>query len=407
MKPVILVFVDWYLPGYKAGGLITAVANLVHFIGDRFQLFVFTRDRDLTDKNAYTGVRRDEWTSVGKARVVYSDDLSIGQLRRRILELLPNVIYLNSFFSTLTIKSLCLRQARLIPACAIVLAPRGEFSPGALRIKAWRKAAFVACALRLGLYRDVIWQASSELERGHIASQLRAARFVNPAIHIAWDLPSQNWLQAANESPKPAKRSGTRFLFISRVSRKKNLLFALDVLCALMGRVEFDILGPLDDPGYWKECQRKIEFLPGNVIVRYRGTIPREDVPKVASEYHFFLLPTQGENFGFAILEAMAASCPVIVSDRTPWREATDGGAGWSLPLEDRDLWRRVLQQCVDMDQAEYAEMSRRARDFVEAWAQSHNRQDETMQLFNLALECGSAPGHRTGLADTARNAAP
>src|ERR1700685_2579717 len=121
--PSILVFADWYLPGYKAGGLITALSNLVDFIGDTFDLYVFTRDRDLTDKNTYPDIQVNQWQTVGKARVLYTSDLSFRHLRRRVFEVAPDIIYLNSFFSPLVIKTLCLRKLGLLPKCAFVLAP--------------------------------------------------------------------------------------------------------------------------------------------------------------------------------------------------------------------------------------------------------------------------------------------
>jgi glycosyltransferase involved in cell wall biosynthesis len=167
----------------------------------------------------------------------------------------------------------------------------------------------------------------------------------------------------------------------------KNLLFALDVLADLSGHVELDIFGPLDDQNYWNECAERIESLPDNVIARYWGPVPHQFVAKVAAAYDFFLLPTQGENFGYVLLEAMAAGCPIIVSDRTPWQQAAEQGAGWCLPLEKRELWRRVLQSCVHMDPDAYASYSSRARKFVEEWAASSNHLEETIQLFNAALD--------------------
>jgi glycosyltransferase involved in cell wall biosynthesis len=392
MAPQILIIADWYLPGYKAGGQVTAVSNLVELIGDSFEIFVFTRDRDLTDRRPYPGVRPDEWTSVGKARVLYSQNLSFRNVRRLIYATRPEIIYLNSAFSTLGIKILFLQKLGLLPACAIVLAPRGEFSPGALSIKKWRKSAFVNCASRAGLYRDVVWQASSELDRSQIATRLRTASVVHPSIHVASDPPSQDWLRATKALPKRAKGSGTRFLFIARIARMKNLLFALDLLGGLTGHVEFDIFGPIDDRDYWQQCQKRIECLPANVIVRYQGTLPHELVVKVAAEYDFFLLPTHGENFGYAILEAMAAGCPIILSDRTSWQKVPEQGAGWILPLKDREGWRRVLQQCVDMEPKVYAQFSSRARRFVEAWATSSNHRDETIDLFTKAIDLENLP---------------
>lgn len=355
MARKILIIADWYLPGYKAGGQVTAVSNLVELIGDSFEIFIFTRDRDLTDQKPYPGICADEWSSVGKALVRYTQNLSLSHLRQWISAIRPDVIYLNSVFSILAIKTLYLRYLGLLPHCAIVLAPRGEFSPGALSIKKWRKSIFVNCASLIGLYRGVVWQASSELEREQVATRLRTARVSRPVIRVASDPPSQELSQAAQALPKTKKTCGARFLFMSRIARMKNLLFALDLLADLTGHVEFDIFGPLDDPEYWQHCRKKIESLPANVVVRYRGTVPHEFVLKVAAEYDFFLLPTQGENFGYAILEAMAAGRPIVVSDRTPWQHATEQGAGWSLPLEDRELWRHVLQQCVDMEPQTHA----------------------------------------------------
>ena len=82
----------------------------------------------------------------------------------------------------------------------------------------------------------------------------------------------------------------------------------------------------------------------------------------------------------------MAAGCPVIVSDRTPWKDLSDRGVGWPLPLEDRNSWIRVLQQCVDLEPEIYAAMSSKAREFVESWAQSAHQSNQTNALFNLAL---------------------
>jgi len=386
VKPKILVLTDWYAPGFKAGGLITALSNLADSIGNTFELYIFTRDRDLTDKRPYSQVRSMEWLSVGSARVMYTSDLSLRHLRRRIVEVMPNLIYLNSFFSPLVIKTLFLRKLRMLPRCAVVLAPRGEFSPGALKIKSLKKAIFTHCALRTGFYKNLLWQATSDLEAGDIAQVLHSSGERRQLIHVASDLPSRDWLRAAQQPLKEPKRVGGRFLFVSRISLKKNLLFALDILASLKGHVEFDIFGPIDDQSYWRDCRQRMKSLPSHVVARYKGPIPRESIQRTARDYDFFLLPTQGENFGYVILEALAAGCPVILSDRTPWKDLSDRGLGWVLPLEDRTSWIRVLQQCVDLDPEIYAPMSRKAREFVQSWANSTDKLNQTTALFNLAL---------------------
>jgi hypothetical protein len=55
----------------------------------------------------------------------------------------------------------------------------------------------------------------------------------------------------------------------------------------------------------------------------------------------------------------MSAGCPVILSDRTPWRDLERCGAGWAIPLENRHAFIRVIERCIEMSQAEYEELSR------------------------------------------------
>ena len=47
-----------------------------------------------------------------------------------------------------------------------------------------------------------------------------------------------------------------------------------------------------------------------------------------------FFFPAHGENYGHVIAEAMAAGCPVLISDQTAWRNLEEKGAGWDLPLD-------------------------------------------------------------------------
>lgn len=107
MKPRVLVFADWYLPGYKAGGAVSAISNLIELVGDEFEFWVFTRDRDLTDREPYTSVPLNHWVTVGKAQVFYTCEISLRSLLRKVREIHPDIIYLNSFFRGLPFERCC------------------------------------------------------------------------------------------------------------------------------------------------------------------------------------------------------------------------------------------------------------------------------------------------------------
>lgn len=175
-------------------------------------------------------------------------------------------------------------------------------------------------------------------------------------------------------------------IFLSRVSRMKNLDGALKMLKGLKGKVEFNIYGPMEDKVYWTECQKTISSLPENIEVRYCGSVAHDKVGTVMRGHDLFFLPTLGENFGHVILEALVAGCPVLISDQTPWRDLKEKGVGWDLPLDQPELFREVLQKCVDMNDEEYVKWSERARVYGLQVSQDDKVVEQNRQLFYYAV---------------------
>ncbi|MGN6449400.1 MAG: hypothetical protein ACTHLK_12565, partial [Brucella intermedia] len=157
-RPVILVFVHYYLPGYKSGGPVRTIANMVEALGDEYDFRIVTSDRDVTDTEPYPDAVEGRWVRVGKAQVLY---LSPAQKSLRhigdILRTTPHeALYLNSFFDPdFTLKPLLARKLGLAPATRCILAPRGEFSEDALRLKSTKKTAFLLAAHMGRLHRDL------------------------------------------------------------------------------------------------------------------------------------------------------------------------------------------------------------------------------------------------------------
>jgi glycosyltransferase involved in cell wall biosynthesis len=391
MPPIILTFSDWYLPGSKGGGAVTALVNLIELLGDDYDFRVVTRNRDLGDACPYQDLPAGQWTCTGKARVLYTGRITPWGLLRRVREVGPAVIYLNSFFSRFTIQTLLLRRLRLLPRASVILAPRGELFPAALAIKARRKRMYRRIVSMLRLWRDVIWQASSALEREHIASVLRCHGGEDQAtVVLSTDVPDSGLAHVPPGGHRPEKRPGRlSLLFLSRIGPQKNLLFLLELLNSLEGEIKLDLYGPVDDAAFWDKCQQRIRELPLNIRVAYRGPVASDRVMQVFGAHHFQILPTLGENFGYAILEALASGCPVMTSDRTPWRDLERLGAGWDLPLEARDRWIAALKSCVEMGQGAYQQMSRRARAFFEEWTSTAPFRAEAINLFQFALAWG------------------
>ena len=93
-RPRVLVFTAHYLPGYKAGGPIRSVQNVVAALGEEFDFRIFTSDRDYGDTTAYASVPINRWTSVDGAHVFYADrrHRRIGQILRCLHECDPDIV---------------------------------------------------------------------------------------------------------------------------------------------------------------------------------------------------------------------------------------------------------------------------------------------------------------------------
>jgi glycosyltransferase involved in cell wall biosynthesis len=166
----------------------------------------------------------------------------------------------------------------------------------------------------------------------------------------------------------------------------KNLDGALRVLARVRGRVEFAIYGPIEDRTYWATCQNLIRALPPNVTAFYHGPVDHSRVATTLAANDLLFVPTRGENFGHAILEALAAGCPVLISDRTRWRDLEASGAGWDIPLTDDERMVGVLNRCVEMDEEVHSKMSEAAARVARAVLMNGAAVDRNRELFEEAL---------------------
>jgi glycosyltransferase involved in cell wall biosynthesis len=377
----ILVLITHYLPAYKAGGPLRTVENMVEQLGNPFEFRIVTNDRDWGDHSVLPDVVAGRWTPVGNGETLYLAPSQLGPagVRRVISETPHDVLYLNSIFSPrLTIVPLLLRRLGAIPRRPVVLAPRGELQRGAMEAGAWRrlpasaplrrlasprylkKKAYLAAARALGLFRGITWQASNPEEAAEIRSHVGAGAHVAVAPDLTARIP-----ESLPPPPRPKAAGALRVVFLSRLDAKKNLEGAIELLAGVRGEVRFDLYGPRVDERYWARCRAALDRLPPNVTVHCHGPVPHARVAAIFRDHELFLFPTLGENFGHVVLESLAAGCPVLVSDRTPWRGLARYGAGWDLPLEDPAALRAALQRCVDMDEEEYRPWSVRAARFA------------------------------------------
>ena len=76
-------------------------------------------------------------------------------------------------------------------------------------------------------------------------------------------------------------------------------------------------------------------------------------------------MPSLGEGYGHAIIEAMTAGVPVLISDKTPWRDLHAAQVGWDISLDDIDGFVSALNDFSQNDDLKRAKQ----REIVKAYA--------------------------------------
>jgi glycosyltransferase involved in cell wall biosynthesis len=156
-------------------------------------------------------------------------------------------------------------------------------------------------------------------------------------------------------------------LFFGRINFKKGL----DILARAFGLVarrrpdvHLVIAGP-DNEGWGARVRTWLDAEGVLSRTTFTGMLLGPDKFAVLRDANLFVLPSHSENFGLAVIEAMAAGLPVIISDKVNiWREVETGGAGRVIPCEAPALADQILSLLDDPGEA--VSMGRKGRALVQ-----------------------------------------
>lgn len=354
MKRNILIITGRYLPGYKDGGPVRSIKNLTDFLGSEYNFNILTCDRDHGDIKPYENIKINNWNRVGNANVFYvpPKGFKFSVIKNLVKE--SDLIYVCGCFSAYAINTLILNRLGQIKK-PVIVAAMGLFSPMEFSLKYKKKKLFTVVFNMFGLFKDIYWSATSEMEINEIKQQIKAR---DNQFFIAEDLP-----RMVDNTPvlKNKEKGKLNVVWISRIAPKKNLIGAIKILQNLKSDINFTIYGPIHAEGYWEECKKELKKLPSNIKWTYKGNVESEQVVATLRQYHIFLFPTLGENYGHVIQEALSAGCPCILSDQTPWQDLQNNGVGYVFSLDNKEKFVEVIDEYANMDSEEYNNCANKA----------------------------------------------
>lgn len=356
-KRTVLIFMGRYLPGFKDGGPVRTILNLVNTFYDEYNFKIVTNDRDHNDTKPYPNIVPNLWNDVGNAKVYYVPPKGFSYSLLIKLAKNADIIYCCGPYNIYSIKSMILKKLKFIKS-PVVIASMGSFSPGAYKIKGIKKRVFINLLKFTGLFKSILWSVTSIIEKKEVQKEIGK----NAICFIAEDLPRKNPKHFKVRCKKPGK---LKIVFISRISKMKNLEYAIEIISKLKDSIDFVIYGNIEDEFYWDKCLHLLKSLPSNITWKYEGEADSESIIDIFSEYDIFLFPTLGENYGHVIYESLAAGCVPVISDKTPWQDFNKKNCGNVIPLNDFEKFIDTLEKYVNMSENDFKKLSNNAHEYA------------------------------------------
>ena len=162
----------------------------------------------------------------------------------------------------------------------------------------------------------------------------------------------------------PAARDTRVLLFLGRLHPKKGCELLIEA-CGQMSpgamNLSLVLAGP-DQVGWAEKLRARAEELKLAIPVIFTGMLEGDLKKSAFAAADVFLLPSHQENFGLAVVEALAAGVPVLISNRVNiWREVEADRAGM-VDDDDVEGTARLLQRWISTSATERDAMRANAR---------------------------------------------
>lgn len=367
----IFISIPWFDPAFRAGGPIQSVANMVNEMTGEFEYYIFCADTDLNNiplENITTG----QWVQYNKqTKVWYAKSARrTATLLKQVKEIKPDYLFIIGIYSwdfNIVPLTFCKSTKKIVSV-------RGGLFPNALAQKKLKKKVYLTLFKLLGLQRNVTFHATNEAEKKVTENVMGK----DVKVLVAGNFPRK-----ANPGPILQKNGSLlKIASIALISQMKNHLLVLKALEHSKTNIEYDIYGAVKEMPYWQKCLEQIKRMPDNVKVVYHGEVYPRDVEKYLKLCHIFILPSESENFGHSLYEALSAGKPVITSNFTPWNYLQSNKCGLNIETNADEIINGI-NFFASMQQDQYNEWCTAAINFASRNIDVSDLKDQYEKMFN------------------------
>ena len=269
-----------------------------------------------------------------------------------------------------------------------VITPHGMLYPDALRRSYWKKWPLLKLFFNKDIMKATCLHATCVQEKDNI----RAFGYKGPVAVIGNPTNIPSYID--DLKGREAERQVSTFGFLGRLHPVKGIeriLYGL-ALCPpeKRERIRLVLMGKGDER-YEQFLRDEVTRLGLTECVEFCGFVNGRDKFERLAALDALFVPSDFENFGMIVTEALACKTPVFASLGTPWQELNERKCGWWMERTPENI-AQVMMQVADMSTTELDAMGERGRQLVEEKYTAESVAKQMQCLYRWIAEEGEKP---------------
>lgn len=342
----LLYITPYYKPSWFYGGPPKCIAEQAEYLVKHYQLHIEVLTLNLNGDTLLFDSKIPVVENVDGVKVHYLPP-SKNKLRRTYFDsdLLKDYVqnfssydlfHVNTLFNAFSRKGMQYAFRNHIP---YITTPHGMLDAFSLSRSKWMKK------IHRILYDDKLLAAAKAVQfttNNELKNSIINTPVHSEIIPLGFEFP-------ATEIKQKSKTNGKLHLvFLGRINRKKGIDLLIKGIAGIdkniMPNIHVDIYGSDDD-----NCQPELEKLIRELNVQnnftFCGNLHPDDRDSKLVEYDCMVLTSHQENFGLAVVEALAMALPVYISDKVNLSDfVLEKKCGWVSSLSEYDISKTIIE---------------------------------------------------------------
>jgi glycosyltransferase involved in cell wall biosynthesis len=248
------------------------------------------------------------------------------------------IVHVHGMFIYTTIPSCRGARAARVP---YIIRPLGTLDPWSMRRHRWKKRPYYRLIEHAHLAKAAAVHCTSKAE-GAAVAELGFPSLVS-VVPLGVEIPEATQHTRSDSST-------VSVIFLSRLDPKKGLPILIDAMSLVRSQnphVRLIVVGS-GESTYRRAMEAHCHDRGLSDIVHFKGHLSGTAKLEALRSADIFVLPSYQENFGIAVVEAMAAELPVVVSPQVGIAEEIQTHGAGLVSIIKAEMLAAAIQKLVD-----------------------------------------------------------